>query len=265
MPTRKLTLLLAALAALLAGCSSGGDSGSSSQSSTSTGSGSSQSTQASTSPTATPSYHPGIRPADFTTTIDNRYYPLKPGTTKMYVGKRDGLPMRHEIIVTRRTRTVMGVPCVVVLDTVTSNGALVEKTEDWFAQKKDGGVWYFGENTAEYVNGTVSSTHGTWEAGVDNAVPGVIMQAHPKVGSAYYQEFRPGEAEDRAKILSLDSSIKVPSGTYHHVITTEDSDPLNPDKTDKKWYAPGIGVVHSVRIKSSTTSEFMSLLSQAGA
>jgi hypothetical protein len=209
-------------------------------------------------------WNPTIKPGDFSTVIDHPYYPLKPGSTKVFDGLRDGQPMHTEFTVTHRTRTVMGVECVVVEDVVTSNGALVEKTEDWFAQKKDGSVWYFGENTAEYTNGAVSSTHGTWEAGVDGAVPGVIMHAHPKVGTEYYQEYRPGEAEDRAKILSLDSTIKVPAGSYTHVITTEDSDPLNPDKTDEKWYAEGVGVVHSVRIKTDKTHETMSLVSVTG-
>lgn len=264
MSAPRVSMVLAVTAAFLTACGGGGG-GTSSQSSDSSSAGSS----AVSSPTpggsrsSRPVYQPTIRPADFGTTIDNRYFPLVPGTSRLYRGARDGRPMMTEFAVTRRTRVVMGVRCVVVLDTVTSNGALVEKTEDWFAQKKDGSVWYFGENTAEYVNGTVSSTHGTWEAGVDNAVPGVIMQAHPKVGSAYYQEFRPAEAEDRAKILSLDSRVKVPSGLYNQVITTEDSDPLNPDKTDKKWYAPGVGVVHSVRIKS-TSREYMSLVKLIG-
>lgn len=219
------------------------------------------------SPTASAStapWNPTIDPADFSTVVDHPYYPLKPGTIKVFEGTRDGVPMHTEVTVTHRTRTVMGVDCVVVEDVVTSNGALVEKTEDWFAQKNDGSVWYFGENTAEYTNGAVSSTHGTWEAGVDGALPGVIMHAHPEVGTEYYQEYRPGEAEDRAKILSLDETIKVPAGSYAHVITTKDSDPLNPDKTDKKWYAAGVGVVHSLRIKSDTSHESMSLVSVRG-
>lgn len=228
------------------------------------------------SPTAAPSspdgsstssaaaWNPTIDPADFNSVIDHPYYPLTPGTTKVFEGTRDGQPMHTELTVTNRTRLVMGVECVVVEDVVTSNDALVEKTEDWFAQKDDGSVWYFGENTAEYTDGVVSSTHGTWEAGVDGAVPGVIMHAHPQVGTEYYQEYRPGEAEDRAKVLGLDGKIKVPAGSYSNVITTEDSDPLNPDKTDKKWYAEGVGVVHSVRIKTDATHEAMSLVSVTG-
>jgi hypothetical protein len=254
MQFRTLLAISAAMAALGA-CSNG--------SPATTPTASAPATSAGPSTTTASPYHPTISPADFRPVVDHPYYPLTPGTVRIFEGTRDGKPMRTEYTVTRRTRVVMGVKCIVVEDIVTSNGALVEKTEDWFAQKRDGSVWYFGENTAEYVNGAVSSTHGTWEAGVDGAVPGVIMRAHPRVGTAYYQEYRPGEAEDRAKILALDAAIKVPAGSYTKVITTEDSDPLNPDKTDEKWYAPGVGVVHSVRI-GSAHHENMSLVSVSG-
>jgi hypothetical protein len=240
--------------ALLGACGSGGGKGPAAATAPPT------STTAAPTP-ATAGYRVTVDPAQFSSAITHPYLVLamKPGTTKILEGTRDGKPHRAEVVVTDRTRKVMGVDCIVVGDTVTSNGALVEKTEDWYAQDRAGNVWYFGENTAEYVNGVVTSTHGTWEAGVDGAQPGVILHAAPKVGEEYYQEYRPGEAEDRAKVLSLDATVTVPAGTYTGVITTEDSDPLNPDKTDKKWYAKDIGVVHTIRIKSGH-QEDMSLV-----
>jgi hypothetical protein len=151
------------------------------------------------------------------------------------------------------------VSCVVVHDTVTSNGALVEKTTDWYAQAANGDVWYFGEDTKEYTNGVVSSTHGTWEAGVDNARPGIVMKAEPRIGDSYRQEYRPGEAEDMASVLRIDASGQAPAGTYRDVVVTKDTDPLNPDKVDEKHYAPGAGLIYSKRI-SSTHSEESSLV-----
>jgi hypothetical protein len=141
----------------------------------------------------------------------------------------------------------MGVRCVIVRDVVTSNGALVEKTTDWYAQAANGDVWYFGEATAEYTDGAVSSTQGSWEAGVDNAQPGIVMKGAPQVGDSYRQEYRPGEAEDTARVLRVEASIQVPGGTFHDVLVTEDSDPLNPDKIDEKAYAPGVGLVSTKR------------------
>jgi hypothetical protein len=240
---------------LLTACSSGGGQSAGTPTDAST---TASPTTAAPSPTPSgspPAYHPTINAADFTHTVDHPYFPLRTGATKSFDGTRDGKPHHTEVQILTRTRKVMGIDCVVINDTVTSNGALVEQTEDWYAQDKTGNVWYFGENTAEYQNGVVSSTHGTWEAGVDGAQPGIILYATPKVGQAYYQEYRPGQAEDRAKVLTLDSVLKVPAGSFQKVITTEDSDPLNPDKTDKKWYAPGVGLIHSVRIRSGHHEE----------
>ncbi|MEP6637882.1 MAG: hypothetical protein ABJC39_00905 [Chloroflexota bacterium] len=190
-----------------------------------------------------PPYHPSIDPSKFSDQITNTYFPLKPGTTYVYDGKRDDVPRKAEVIVTSETKMILGVKCIVVRDVVTSNDALVEKTVDWYAQDTDGNVWYFGEDTAEYVNGAVTSTAGTWLAGVDNALPGIVMEAHPKVGDAYRQEYRPGEAEDFAKVEKLDSAITVPAGSYQQVIVTEDTDLLDTSKLEHKSYAPGVGFV----------------------
>jgi hypothetical protein len=192
-----------------------------------------------------PPYKPVIDPAAFTTKITNPLFPLTPGTTYVYEGTRDGVPRRAELSVTNETKTIMGVVCVVVRDVLTSNNALVEKTTDWYAQDKAGNVWYFGEDTAEYEHGTVTSTAGTWLAGVDGALPGMIMKAAPAVGDAYRQEYRPGEAEDFAKVLQLDASWQVPMGSYTNVVVTEDTDLLDPTKLEQKFYAPGIGFLGS--------------------
>jgi hypothetical protein len=163
--------------------------------------------------------------------------------------------MRTELVVTNETKKIMGVDVVVVRDTVTSNGSLVEKTTDWYAQAKDGDVWYFGEVTAEYIDNKVSSTHGSWEAGVDNAQPGITMKANPMVGDSYRQEYRPGEAEDMAKVMQINASVQVPAGSYQNVVITEDTDPLNPDKIDDKRYAPGVGMVWTKRVRTGHVEE----------
>ena len=190
-----------------------------------------------------PPYQPVIDPAKFTDQITNPYFPIKPGTTFVYDGKRDDTPRHTEMTVTSETKVIMGVKCIVVRDVVTSNSALVEKTVDWYAQDLDGNVWYFGEDTAEYANGAVTSTAGTWLAGVDGALPGIVMEATPKVGDAYRQEYRPGMAEDFAKVEKLDSSITVPAGSYDRVLVTEDTDLLDTSKLEHKSYAPGVGFV----------------------
>ena len=125
---------------------------------------------------------------------------MKPGTTFIY----EGGTQRGEMTVTHDTRKVMGVECVVVDHKGWEGGKLIERTYDWFAQDDKGTVWYFGEDTKEYENGEVVSTKGSWEAGVDGAKPGIIMQADPKVGQSYHQEYYPGEAMDMARVISFE-------------------------------------------------------------
>ena len=195
--------------------------------------------------TTLPPYHPTIDPANFTDKITNPYFPLTPGTTLIYQGTRDGVPRKTEMTITKETKVIMGVTCLVIRDVLTSNNQLVEKTVDWYAQDKAGNVWYFGEDTKEYTNGAVSSTAGTWLAGVDNALPGIVMKAAPSAGDEYRQEYRPGIAEDFAKILQTDASATTPAGSYSHVVVTKDTDLLDASKQEQKSYAPGVGFVGS--------------------
>jgi hypothetical protein len=191
-------------------------------------------------------YHPKIDPAKFTTRITNPYMPLRVGTTHHYSGVRDGAPTQHVMTVTRQTRTVMGVKCVVVTDNVTQNQSLVEKTTDWYAQDAAGNVWYFGENTAEYQNGVVTTTAGTWEAGVDKALPGIVMPAVPTVGKTFQQEYRPGVALDKATVVALNGVARTPGGSFTHLVVTLDKNPLDPSKMEHKYFARGIGFVYAV-------------------
>jgi hypothetical protein len=215
-------------------------------------------------PAATPSsYDPKIDPAKFTDKVTNAYWPLKRGTKWVYDGQKDGAPEHVEVTVTNERKQILGVNCVVVSDIVTTNQTLAEKTVDWYAQDDKGNVWYFGEDTKEYRNGVVTSTQGTWEAGVDNAKPGISVQGHPQVGGFYRQEYRPGIAEDEAKILTLSGQQTVPAGTFTHVMETRDIDPLNPAKVENKWYARGTGPVHVLRIGSAHREEIR-LVSKTG-
>jgi hypothetical protein len=241
------------LAALFAAC------GSSSSSKPATASATPQIQLQKTGPTGPP-YHPKIEPASFTTNFTNHYWPLKPGATWTYEGLKDGLPEHVVIVVTKTPRTVFGVRCVTVVDTVTINGSLEEKTTDWYAQDKTGAIWYFGEDSKDYKNGAVSSTQGTWEAGVDGALPGVVIRGTPRPGPTYRQEFRPGVAEDMARVMTTSAVQTVPAGTFHGVVETYDTDPLNPDKKETKFFAPGIGPVHTIRV-GGTHHEEIKLIS----
>jgi hypothetical protein len=112
-----------------------------------------------------------IDPSNFTTKINNPFFPLKPGKVYTYKGMTDAGEELNTVEVTHSTRVLMGVTCVEVIDTVFVNGALEELTHDWYAQDKQGTVWYFGEDAKEYSNGVVVSTAGSWLAGVKGGYP----------------------------------------------------------------------------------------------
>jgi hypothetical protein len=198
-------------------------------------------------------YTPVIEPANFTTSITNRYYPLVPGTTLFYEEAVDGELLQDEVTVTFDTKVIMGVTCVVVRDVVTSeDGAVVEDTLDWYAQDSEGNVWYFGEDTKEYEDGKVKSTAGSWEAGVDGAQPGIVMEASPQVGDEYRQEYYAGEAEDMARVLAVNLTRTVTAGSYTEVVQTEDFTPLDPDIVEHKYYAPGVGFIYSELVEGGS-------------
>jgi hypothetical protein len=189
------------------------------------------------------SYAPVIDPGNFTIVVNNPYFPLSRGTIQIYEGKTDeGLESVTDQV-TIDTKVVMGVECIVVHNWVELDGALIEETWDWYAQDKEGNVWYFGEDTKEYENGVVTTTAGSWEAGVDGALPGIIMPANPQVGDAYRQEYFKGEAEDMAEIMSLDESVTVTYGSFSDALKIKEWTPLSPDVVEFKYYAPGVGLI----------------------
>lgn len=197
------------------------------------------------------SYNPSIDPAQFTDKISNPYYTLTPGMVRVTKGTKDGVPQTHTTTVTRDTKLIAGVLTLVVKDIVTTNGALVEKVSDWYAQDKKGNVWYFGEATADYEKGVVTTTKGSWETGVDGAKPGIVMPANPKPGPAFYSEFRPGVAEDKAKVLRTDDTLKIPYGSFKNVVVIRDSNPLDPQLVSHKYYVKGTGLLRTTRVGSS--------------
>jgi hypothetical protein len=191
-------------------------------------------------------YRPAVDPAAFGGPVDNPFMPLRPGARWVYEGRADGELERTEVVVTGETRRVMGIDAVVVRDTVSVDGEVIEDTYDWFAQDAEGNVWYLGEDTKEYEDGEVASTEGSWEAGVDGALPGIVMPAAPAVGQAYRQEFYPGEAEDLAEVLRLDGSATVAGTRRDGLLVTEEWNPLEPDVVEEKSYARDIGLVLEV-------------------
>jgi hypothetical protein len=186
-----------------------------------------------------------LNSTDFTTEIDNPYLPMVPGTRWTYreVGP-DGEVMEVVVIVTNTTKQIAnGVTARVVRDTVTLDGEIIEDTFDWYAQDQAGNVWYFGEDTAEFENGEITTTAGSFEAGVDGALPGIIMPGNPTPGMKYRQEYYEGEAEDNGEVLSTNEMADVPFGHFEEMLLTKDTITIEPDVLQYKLYARGVGVV----------------------
>lgn len=198
-----------------------------------------------------------LDPAAFTTRIDNPNWPMRPGSRWIYRERDgDGGVQRVVVTVTRRTKLIAnGIRARVVHDVVRRRGRAVEVTDDWYAQDRRGNVWYLGERTAEYEGGRVVSTAGSWEAGVDGAQPGVTMAAHPRPGLAYRQEYYAGEAEDRAVVMGVREQVEVPLGLFRGAVMTKDLVPTEPDVSELKFYARGIGPVLSVGVSGGTDRE----------
>ncbi len=196
-------------------------------------------------------YKPVINPKDFSTKITNPYFPLTPGTTLTYVEKSGRETVEITSAVTKDSRIVMGVKCVVVHETVKLDGKLKEDTYDWYAQHTDGSVWYFGEDTKEFLPGGRVKTEGSWEAGVRGALPGIVMPGELKVGHRYRQEYLKDEAEDMAEITALNDAATVPAGDYKPCVQTRDWSMLETGST-KKWYAKGVGFVREVTSAGDT-------------
>jgi hypothetical protein len=202
-------------------------------------------------------YNPHIDPANFQTAVDNPWFPLVPGTAYMYREQVGGGTNQNEVTVTKDTRVIMGVTCIVVHDKVMEKDVLKEETFDWYAQDKQGNVWYFGEATREFEGGGKVSTKGSWEAGIDGAQPGIIMMGKPAPGKPYRQEYYAGEAEDMGQIVAVNESVTVPYGVFTGCVRTKEWSMLEPG-SEKKWYARGIG---TVRTQSSSNKEVSVLVS----
>jgi hypothetical protein len=184
-----------------------------------------------------------LDPRDFTIKIDNPYWPMRPGTTWKYVERGGGEKATVRVHVSHRTKMIKGIRVRIIHDVVRVDGEIIENTFDWFAQDSRGNIWYLGEFTREYENGQVVSTEGSWKHGRDGAQAGVVVPAKPQVGCSYREEFLKGEAEDRAKILSINEKIKTPTGFHRRVLQTANTTPLQANLLENKFYARGKGPV----------------------
>jgi hypothetical protein len=195
-----------------------------------------------------------IDPADFTTEIDNPWWPMKPGSRWVF-RETDAEGSVAKVVVTVLDKTKMianGVEARIVHDQVSEDGEVKEDTFDWYAQDRDGNLWYLGEDTTEYENGKPKTKEGSWEAGVDGALAGIIMPADPQVGMTYREEYYKGHAEDGASIIGTDALANVPYGRFDHCVQTRNFSGIEPDVIEEKLYAEGVGVVLEITVSGGS-------------
>jgi hypothetical protein len=192
----------------------------------------------------------------FTHPRENPYFPLRPGTTTLLRGSEDGQRFRERVLVTGRRKPILGVRARVVTDVLkTAGGRVVERTADWYAADRRGNVWYLGEDTATYdEQGRVESREGSWQAGVDGAVAGKVMPAHPRAAQAFRQEYYRGHAEDQAWVVGRRASTRTPRGTMRHLVRTFEWTRLEPGVVSTKLYARGVGIVRERDVAGGSES-----------
>jgi hypothetical protein len=208
-----------------------------------------------------------LDPASFTADIDNPYWPMEPGTRWTYREiDEEGKELVVVVTVSTETKNLAnGITARVVRDTVTEDGELIEDTLDWYAQDAEGNVWYMGEDTAEFEDGKLKTKAGSWEAGVDGALPGIMVPADPVDGMKYRQEYYAGEAEDNGEVLSVGEQVEIPPDHYYtDALLTKDTNALEPKVLEYKLYAPDVGPVLALGVSGGGGREELVKLERVG-
>jgi hypothetical protein len=171
----------------------------------------------------------------------------------LLVGDDDVEAVRVEITVTGQTRLVqfvapggklMRVVTRVIEERESKDGELFEVSRNWFARcRQTNDVFYFGEEVDFYENGQIVDHHGSWEAGVNGALPGIVVPARFLIGARYYQEQAPGEALDRAENAEMGINLNLAGRRLRGCVGVVETTPLEPDDESVKVYCPGVGLV----------------------
>jgi len=187
-----------------------------------------------------------VEAGDLTASGRNLYFVLEPGYQLVLEDGRT----RLIISVLAETRQVDGVETRVVEERETSAGSLVEVSRNFYAlSKRTNAVFYFGEDVDVYKNGKVVGHEGGWIAGSGGAHFGLMMAGLPLLGARYYEEYAPGRAMDRARIVSVSARVTTPGGSFANVVDVEETTPLEPNQREHKRYAAGVGLVQDGALK----------------
>ena len=217
-----------------------------------------------------------VDPLEIGVTIDpNPWFPLVQGNVWIYEASgidEDGEEVEEEIVVTVTgdVKLIEGIRCLVVNDTGSEDGEVLEDTDDWFAQDKDGNIWYCGEisEERETFDGDeppepeLISLEGSWKSGREDGKAGMLLPFAPTVGQVFRQEVLFGDAEDIIEIESLAGTESAEAASCSETcLVTLDYTPLEPGEFENKYYAPGIGLIVETKIGSSERVELVEFTS----
>jgi hypothetical protein len=209
----------------------------------------------------------GPRAAGFShsTTVDNAWFPLAPGTQFTLVGSANrGQGQRsHRVVftVTDLTKVIDGIHALVLWDRDYNAGRLEEGELTFHAQDDDGTVWNLGEYPEEYEHGRLTGAPDTWIAGLARARAGILMLAEPRVGTpSYLQGWAPDiDFADRARVLRTGVRSCVPVRCYGDVLLTDEWNPAEPGAHQRKYYARGVGNIRVGAAGHDTEGEVLVL------
>jgi len=185
---------------------------------------------------------------DATTKVNNKWFPLKPGTQYVYKGfaNDEGRRVPHRVVftVTDLTKMIGGVRGVVALEKDYSGRSLVEAEIVFFAQDKDGTVWQLGQYPEEYEGRRIVATP-AWIHGIQDAKAGITMMAEPRLGTpSYSQGWGPAvKYMDRGIVFQVGQKTCVPLKCFEDVLVIRESSEEEPDAYQDKHHAQGVGVI----------------------
>jgi hypothetical protein len=186
---------------------------------------------------------------DDSTQVDNKWFPLEPGTQWVYEGSAldEGEHVARRVVftVTDLIKEVAGLRTVVVWDRDYDGDELVETELAFFAEDTDGNVWHLGQYPEEYEDGEFDKAP-AWIEGQRGAKAGLAMKGQPRQGSTdYAQGFAPAPLywDDRARVYQTGVRTCVPVDCYESVLVMEEFERRIPGAFQLKYYARGVGGV----------------------
>ncbi|MBL9047386.1 MAG: hypothetical protein JNK34_08785 [Tabrizicola sp.] len=195
---------------------------------------------------------PAFDAAMFKAGVANPYVSLELGHSQALAGRMENGSIERDVItVFGHGPEIIGVATVAVQDDAFADDRLVEQTVDYFATDAEGNLWYFGEDVTNYrydAKGRLigSDAQSSWRAGVNGAMPGIAVPAHPVVGEVQFQEHAPADAAtDYAEVVAVDAVITVGDREFREVLKLFESSTSEPDLREFKYYAKGVGLIRA--------------------